>query len=149
MLQMDSNSPLTILMMVVALVCAIIPLLGAVLPPLAFAQEEQTSLGEEESLADNIISNVLNGGDDDEDKQIGDAYYGSNQGATVSATISRNQEQNGNEDIVGGFANDTTHVTAEQHAGNASVPLALSIDTTATTEEETLTPSAPDDAQEQ
>jgi hypothetical protein len=149
MLQMDSNSPLMILMMVVALVCAIIPALGAVLPPLAFAQQEQTPLGEEESLADNIISNVLNGGDDDEDKQIGDAYYGSNQGATVSATISRNQEQNGNEDIVGGFANDTTHVTAEQHAGNVSVPLALSIDTTATTEEETSTPSAPDDAQEQ
>lgn len=150
MLQMDSNSPLMILMMVVALVCAILPAaLGAVLPPLAFAQQEETSLGEEESLADNIISNVLNGGDDDEDKQIGDAYYGSNQGATVSATISRNQEQNGNEDIVGGFANDTTHVTAEQHAGNVSVPLALSIDTTATTEEETSTPFAPDDAQEQ
>lgn len=147
MLQMDLNSPLMILMMVVALVCAIIPALGAVLPPSAFAQQEEASLGEEESLADSIVSNVLNGGDDDDDKQIGDAYYGSNQGAMVSATVSRNQEQNGNEDIVGGFANDTTHITAEQHTGNVSVPLALSIDTT-TAEEETSTPP-PDDAQEQ
>ncbi len=117
---MDSNSPTMILMMVVALVCAIIPVAGAVLPPSAFAQQEKPSLGEE-SLADNIVSNVLNG-DDDDDEQIGDAYFGSNQGATVSATVSRNQEQNGNEDIVGGFANDTTHITAEQHAGNVSVP---------------------------
>lgn len=145
---MDSNSPLMILMMVVALVCAIIPALGAVLPPSAFAQQEETSLGEEGSLADSIISNVLNGGDDNDDNnQIGDAYYGGNQGGTVSATVSRNQEQNGNEDIVGGFANDTTHLTAEQHAGNVSVPLALSIDTT-TAEEETSTPSPPDDPQE-
>ena len=68
MLQMDSNSPLMILMMVLALVCAIIPLLGAVLPSSAFAQEEETSLGEEESLADSIISNVLNSGNDDDDK---------------------------------------------------------------------------------
>jgi hypothetical protein len=138
-------------MMVVALVCAIIPALGAVLPPSAFAQQEETSLGEEEeSLADSIVSNVLNGGNDDDDnKQIGDAYYGSNQGAMVSATVSRNQEQNGNEDIVGGFTNDTTHVTAEQHAGNVSVPLALSIDTTTAAEEETSTPPPPDDAQEQ
>ena len=118
---MDSNSPPMILMMVVALVCAIIPVAGAVLPPSAFAQQEKPSLGEEESLADNIVSNVLNG-DDDDDEQIGDAYFGSNQGATVSATVSRNQEQNGIEDIVGGFANDTTHITAEQHAGNVSVP---------------------------
>ncbi len=144
---MDSNSPPMILMMVVALVCAIIPALGAVLPPSAFAQQEETSLGEEESLADSIVSNVLNGGDDDDDKQIGDAYFGSNQGTTVSATVSRNQEQNGNEDIVGGFANDATHLTTEQHAGNVSVPLALSIDTT-TAVEETSTSPPRDGAQE-
>jgi hypothetical protein len=149
MLPMDSNNPPMILMMVVALVCAIVPAAGAVLPPSAFAQQEKTSLGEEETLADSIVSNVLNGGDDDDGKQIGEAYQGNNQGATVSATISRNQEQNGNEDIVGGIANDTTHITAEQHAGNVSVPLTLSIDTT-TAEEETSTPPPPprDDAQE-
>ena len=143
---MGSKSPPMILMMVVALVCAIILAVGAVLPPSAFAQLEETSLGEEEHLSESIVSNVLNGRDDDNDKQIGDAYYGSNQDATVTATVSRNQEQNGNEDSVGGFGNDTTHLTAEQHAGNVSVPLALSIDTT-TAEEETSTPP-PDDPQE-
>jgi hypothetical protein len=126
---MGSKSPPVILMMV-TLVCGIIPAVGAVLPPSAFAQQEETSLGEkQESLADSIVSNILNGVDD-YDKQIGDAYYGSNQDATVAITVSKNQEQNGNEDIVGGFANDTTHLTAEQHAGNVSIPLALSIDTT-------------------
>ncbi len=88
----------------------------------------------------------MSGGDDDDDKQMGDAYYESNQGATVSATVSRNQEHNVNEDSIGEFGNDTTHITAEQHTGNASVPLALSIDTTA--EEETSTPSPPEDPQE-
>jgi hypothetical protein len=106
-----------ILVMVTLLLCA-----AGVVPFVIAQQEEETSLGEEESLADSIVSNVLNGVNDDDDKQIGDAYYGSNQGSTVSATVSRNQEQNGNEDIVGGFANDTTHLTAEQHAGNVSVP---------------------------
>jgi hypothetical protein len=131
---MGSKSPPMILM-TVTLVCGIIPAVGAVLPPSAFAQQEETSLGEkEESLADSIVSDILNSVDDD-DKQIGDAYYGSDQDATVTATVSRNQEQNGNEDIVGGFANDTTHLTAEQHAGNVSVPLALSIDTTIAAEE--------------
>jgi hypothetical protein len=123
------------ILMMVTLVCGIIPAVGAVLPPSAFAQQEETSLGEkEESLAYSIVSNILNGVDD-YDKQIGDAYYGSNQDATVAITVSRNQEQNGNEDIVGGFANDTTHLTAEQHAGNVSIPLALSIDTTTTADE--------------
>jgi hypothetical protein len=129
---MGSKSPPVILMMV-TLVCALIPAVGAMQPPSAFAQQEETSLGEEESLADSIVSNVLNGVDDDDNKQIGDTYYGSNQDATVTVTVSRNQEQNGNEDIVGGFANDTTDLTAEQHAGNVSAPLALSIDTTTTT----------------
>jgi hypothetical protein len=133
---MGSKSPPVILMMV-TLVCALIPAAGAMQPPSAFAQQEETSLGEkEESLADSIVSNVLNGVDEDDNKQIGDAYFGSNQDATVTVTVSRNQEQNGNEDIVGGFANDTTDLTAEQHAGNVSVPLALSIDTTTTAAEE-------------
>jgi hypothetical protein len=140
---MGSKSPPMILMMV-TLVCGIILVVGAVLPPSAFAQQEETSLGEKESLADTIVSNVLNGGDD---KQIGHAYQGSDQDATVTVTVSRNQEQNGNEDIVGGFANDTTQLTAEQHAGNVSVPLALSIDTTTAAEEEISTPP-PDDTQE-
>jgi hypothetical protein len=147
---MDSNSPLMILMMVVTLACAIIPTAtGAVLPLSAFAQQVETSLGEEEeeSLAESIVSNVSKGGDEYDDKQIGDAYqWRSNQDSTVSTTVSRNQEQNGNEDVIGGFANDTTHLTAEQHAGNVSVSMALSIDST-TAMEETSTPP-PDDAQE-
>jgi hypothetical protein len=147
---MDSNSPLMILMMVVTLACAIIPTAtGAVLPLSAFAQQVETSLGEEEeeSLAESIVSNVSKGGDEYDDKQIGDAYqWRSNQDSTVSTTVSRNQEQNGNEDVIGGFANDTTDLTAEQHAGNVSVSMALSIDST-TAMEETSTPP-PDDAQE-
>jgi K+-transporting ATPase c subunit len=147
---MDSNSPLMILMMVVTLVCAIIPAAtGAMLPLSAFAQQAETSLGEEEeeSLAESIVSNVSKGGDEYDDKQIGDAYqWRSNQDSTVSTTVSRNQEQNRNEDVIGGFANDTTHLTAEQNAGNVSVSMALSMDST-TAMEETSTPP-PDDAQE-
>jgi hypothetical protein len=147
---MDSNSPLMILMMVVTLACAIIPTAtGAVLPLSAFAQQVETSLGEEEeeSLAESIVSNVSKGGDEYDDKQIGDAYqWRSNQDSTVSTTVSRNQEQNGNEDVIGGFANDTTDLTAEQHAGNVSVSMALSIDSTTAMEETSIPP--PDDAQE-
>jgi hypothetical protein len=142
---MGSKSPPVILMMV-TLVCGIIPAVGAVQPPSAFAQQERASLGEEESLGASIVSNVLNGVDGD-DKQIGDAHHEGNQDATVTVTLSRNQEHNGNEDIIGGFANDTAHLTAEQHAGNISAPLTLSIDTTAA-EEEKSTPSPQDDAQE-
>jgi hypothetical protein len=146
---MDSNSPLMILMMVVTLVCAIIPIAtGAVLPLPAFAQQVETSLGEEEeSLAESIVSNVSKGGDEYDDRQVGDAYqWRSNQDSTVSTTVSRNQEQNGNEDVIGGFANDTSHLTAEQHTGNVSVSMALSIDSTTAMEETSIPP--PDDAQE-
>ena len=143
---MGSKSPPVILMMV-TLVCGIIPAVGVVQPPSAFAQQEGTSLGEGESLAGSIVSNVLNGVDGD-DKQIGDAYYEDNQDATVTVTVSSNQEHNGNEDIIGGSANDTAHLTAEQHAGNVSAPLTLFIDTTTAAEEEISTPSPPDDAQE-
>lgn len=143
---MGSKSPPVILMMV-TLVCGIIPAVGAVQPPSAFAQQEGTSLGEEESLAGSIVSNVLNGVDAD-DKQIGDAHHEGNRDATVTVTVSRNQEHNGNEDIIGGFANDTAHLTAEQHAGNITAPLTLSLDTTTAAEEETSTPSPKDDAQE-
>ena len=145
---MDSNISHMILMMVVALVCAIILAAAVALLPLsAFAQQEEASLGDEEKehLADSIVSNVLNGRDDDGDRQMGDTNYESNEHGTVSATVSRSEEQNGNEDIVGGSANDTTHLTAEQHAGNVSIPLILSIDTTA--DEETPTTPPPDDAQ--
>ena len=42
----SKRTPMT-LMMVVTLVCAILPALGAVLPPSAFAQREDASLGDQ------------------------------------------------------------------------------------------------------
>lgn len=66
---MGSKSGL-ILMMVGTLVCASVFAALAALPspsPAVAQQQEATSLGEEggESLADNIMSNVLDGGNDD------------------------------------------------------------------------------------
>jgi hypothetical protein len=51
-------------MMVLTLVCAILPALGAVLPPSAFAQQGYTSLGEEEGLVSAIVSDALEDGGD-------------------------------------------------------------------------------------
>ena len=59
----SKRTPMT-LMMVLTLVCAILPALGAVLPPSAFAQQECTSLGEEEGLVSGIVSDVLEDGGD-------------------------------------------------------------------------------------
>ena len=58
----SKRTPMT-LMMVLTLVCAFLPALGAVLPPSAFAQQEYTSLGEE-GLVSGIVSDVLEDGSD-------------------------------------------------------------------------------------
>lgn len=121
---------------------ALVGALSAGAVPAAIAQED-TSLGQD--LAGGIVSDVLDGSVNDDD-QNGDADDEINQDATVTATVNRNQEQNGNEDNVDEFADDTISLTAEQHPGNAGVPIGLSIDTA---EEETPTPPPADTADTQ
>lgn len=121
---------------------ALVGALSAGAVPAAIAQED-TSLGQD--LAGGIVSDVLDGSVNDDD-QNGDADDEINQDATVTATVNRNQEQNGNEDNVDEFADDTISLTGEQHPGNAGVPLGLSIDPA---EEETPTPPPADTQQTQ
>ena len=100
---MDLKSTPMILMMV-TLVCAIIPAaVGAMLPPSAFAQQEETSLGDKEDLAGGIVSDVLDGdiGEDEKWENDGDAEDEFNQDATVTATIGPNEGQDVNEDNIG------------------------------------------------
>jgi hypothetical protein len=89
----------------------------------AIAQEE-TSLGEEEGLAGDIISDML---DDAEDE--------SNQDATNTAAEDSNQGQTVDQDDISIFGDDT----ADLNAANVGVPLGIPIDV----EEEEEEPSIP------
>lgn len=119
----SKRTPMT-LMMVLTLVCAILPALGAVLPPSAFAQQEYTSLGEEEGLVSGILSDVLEDGGDQEEENDGDAEDKFNQDATVTATIDPNQGQDVDEDNVGEFGDDN----ADADDANVAAPIATPID---------------------
>jgi hypothetical protein len=68
MLPMVSNMSSVILVMA-TLACAIITsAAGVMLLPSVFAQQEETSLGERENIASGIISDVLDGSDNDDDE---------------------------------------------------------------------------------
>src|SRR5919109_5556895 len=106
----SKSTPMNLMM--VTLVCAIIPAaVGAMLlPPSAFAQQEETSLGDkEQDLAGGIVSNVLDGdGDENEEcENDSDAEDEFNQDATVTATIGPNEGEDLNENNVGGLGDGT------------------------------------------
>jgi hypothetical protein len=104
----SKSTPMNLMM--VTLVCAIIPAaVGAMLlPPSAFAQQEETSLGDkEQDLAGGIVSDVLDGHEDEEWENDSDAEDEFNQDATVTATIGPNEGEDLNENNVGGLGDGT------------------------------------------
>ncbi|MDQ3718393.1 MAG: hypothetical protein M3311_04480 [Thermoproteota archaeon] len=138
------------ILMTVTLVCAIMPAaVGAMLPPSAFAQQDETSLGEnKEDLAGGIVSDVLDGdtGEDEGWENDGDAEDEFNQDATVTATIGPNEGQGANENNVGwGFAYDSPN----QDNANVEAPNTTPIYVEENEEESsTATSSSPADAQQ-
>jgi hypothetical protein len=143
----SKNTPM--ILMTVTLVCAIIPAaVGAMLPPSVFAQQEETSLGDnKEDLAGGIVSDILDGyGYEDEkwdnDSDVEDEF---NQDATVTATIGPNEGEDVNEDNVGESGYDISNLDDANAAAPNTTPIYVE-----ESEEEasTATSSSPDGAQQ-
>lgn len=95
--------------MMFSLMCVILPaalVVGAMaLSPSAIAQQEDTSLGdEEEDLARGIVSDVLDSGDDAADSE-------NFQDATNTATEDSNQGQTVDQDDISAFGDDTAKLS--------------------------------------
>ena len=132
------------------LMCGIIPAAGVI--PSVIAQQEGTSLGEEEDLAGGIISNVLDGAGGDDDEQNGDTDDAEtdDQDSTDIPTVNPNQEDNN--DVR--FGDDTNEQTAipiidqDQGAANLAAQLAANLDLDAANvdvnEEEEVPPECPE-----
>jgi hypothetical protein len=118
------------------------------LPPSAFAQQEEASLGaNNEDLAGGIVADVLDGdvGEDEEWENDGDAEDEFNQDATVKATIGPNEGQDVNEDTVSEFG----HYTLNLDDANVAAPKATPIYVEENEEKSsTATSSSPADAQQ-
>jgi hypothetical protein len=135
--------------MMVTLVCAIIPAaVGAMLlPPSAFAQQDETSLGDKEQgdLAGGIVSDVLDGHEDEEWEKDSVAEDEFNQDATVTATIGPNEGENVNEDNVG----ESGYGTYNLDDANVAAPNSTAIYVEETKEgSSSTTTSPPADAQQ-
>lgn len=142
----SKSTPMNLMM--VTLVCAIIPAaVGAMLlPPSAFAQQEETSLGDkEQDLAGGIVSDVLDGHEDEEWGNDSDAEDEFNQDATVTATIGPNEGENVNENNVGGLGYGTYNLDD----ANVAAPNSTAIYVEESKEESSsTTTSPPADAQQ-
>ncbi len=94
MLPMDSNTSPVILVMA-TLACAIITsATGALLPPLVFAQQEETSLGERENIATGIVSDVLDdSGNDDEENSNAAVDDDTNRQQIAVPTLDQDHDQ--------------------------------------------------------
>ncbi len=143
----SKSTPMNLMM--VTLVCAIIPAaVGAMLlPPSAFAQQEETSLGDkEQDLAGGIVSDVLDGdGDEDEEwENDSDAEDEFNQDATVTATIGPNEGEDVNENNVGELGYDTYNLDD----ANVATPNSTAIYVEESKEESSTTTSPPADVQQ-
>jgi hypothetical protein len=90
---MDSNMSSVILVMA-TLACAIIaPAAGVMLTPSVFAQQEETSLGEEKNIATGIVSNVLDGsGNDDEENSEAPGDDDTNRQQIAVPTLDQNHD---------------------------------------------------------
>lgn len=137
------------ILMTVTLVCAIIPAaVGAMLPPSVFAQQEETSLGDnKEDLAGGIVSDILDGyGYEDEkwdnDSDVEDEF---NQDATVTATIGPNEGEDVNEDNVGESGYDISNLDDANAAAPNTTPIYVE---ESEEESSTATSSSPDGAQQ-
>jgi hypothetical protein len=142
----SKSTPMNLMM--VTLVCAIIPAaVGAMLlPPSAFAQQEETSLGDkEQDLAGGIVSDVLDGHEDEEWENDSDAEDEFNQDATVTATIGPNEGEDLNENNVGGLGDGTYNLDD----ANVAAPNSTAIYVEESKEESSsTTTSPPADAQQ-
>ena len=143
----SKNTPM--ILMTVTLVCAIIPAaVGAMLPPSVFAQQEETSLGDnKEDLAGGIVSDILDGyGYEDEkwdnDSDVEDKF---NQDATVTATIGPNEGEDVNEDNVGESGYDISNLDDANAAAPNTTPIYVE---ESEEESSTATSSSPDGAQQ-
>ncbi|HWS20810.1 MAG TPA: hypothetical protein VN239_08970 [Nitrososphaera sp.] len=143
----SKNTPM--ILMTVTLVCAIIPAaVGAMLPPSVFAQQEETSLGDnKEDLAGGIVSDILDGyGYEDEkwdnDSDVEDEF---NQDATVTATIGPNEGEDVNEDNVGESGYDISNLDDANAAAPNTTPIYVE---ESEEESSTATSSSPDGAQQ-
>jgi hypothetical protein len=142
----SKSTPMNLMM--VTLVCAIIPAaVGAMLLlPSAFAQQEETSLGDkEQDLAGGIVSDVLDGdGDEDEEwENDSDAEDEFNQDAAVTATIDPNEGEDLNENNVGESGYDIYNLDD----ANVATPNSTAI-YVEESKEESSTTSPPADAQQ-
>jgi hypothetical protein len=117
------TTPLILVMFNLA--CAIIP--AVVAAPAAIAQQEDTSLGEED-LAGGIVSDVLDGGDED-DEENGDAAADTenDQDSTNTATVNPNQDQIVDQGSTNTFGDNTADLTADLLAANVAIPIAIPI----------------------
>jgi hypothetical protein len=141
-----NSKPLPLVLAIFTLVCAL-PAAGAI--PAAIAQEEDTSLGA--GLARGIVSDVLDGGGDDEEEN-GDADDAEtdDQDSTDTATVNPNQEDNNEAN----FAPQTNNPVAiplidqDQGAANLAAQLAANLDLDAANidvnEEEEVPPECPE-----
>jgi hypothetical protein len=145
-----------ILVTVTLLLCAVIISAAAGLAPsFVIAQEEEdTSLGEED-LAGSIVSDVLDGGNDDEENSDAvDAEI--NQDSTGTAVVDPNQEQDVDGDNIGEFGGDTNGQVAvpvtdqDQDAdqGAANVAINEALDATVESRPTPTTRPPPDDGLE-
>ena len=140
----SKSTPMNLMM--VTLVCAIIPAaVGAMLlPPSAFAQQEETSLGDkEQDLAGGIVSDVLDGHEDEEWENDSDAEDEFNQDASVTATIDPNEGEDLNENNVGESGYDSYNLDDANVAAPNSTAIYVE-----ESKEESSTTSPPADAQQ-
>jgi hypothetical protein len=114
------------------------------LPPSAFAQQEETSLGDkEQDLAGGIVSDVLDGHEDEEWENDSDAEDEFNQDASVTATIGPNEGEDLNENNVGGLGDGTYNLDDANVAAPNSTAIYVE-----ESKEESSTTSPPADAQQ-
>jgi Ca2+-binding RTX toxin-like protein len=132
------------LVLVMFTILCILPVAGVVIiPPSAFAQDNDSSFGED--LSSSILSNVLQdeGGDgsgsDASDNHASDTENA--QDATNTATEDSNQGQDVNQDDISTFGDDTANLGG----ANVAVPLGIPIDIEEVIEEEQppTTPTTP------
>jgi len=111
--------------MIFTVMCALPAAAGVV--PTAIAQEEDASLDDDQNLASDIVSEVLGGGDADDE---------TDQDATNTATINPNQEQDADQTDFNEFGDETADTDQDQRDANIAVPIAIPINVHLIEEEE-------------
>jgi uncharacterized protein (DUF1684 family) len=112
-----------VLAMFFTLVCAL-PAAGATIPSAIAQGQDISPLDEEEDLARSIISDVLDGGDDDEVNDDAADYDMVDQDSTETATVSPNQDQTVDQTDFNEFGDNTaTNLDADQTESHVAVSI--------------------------